>query len=709
METYRMDIKKTAIKYDKYKEIVYEKQVNNYGLDSAEKILKTASNIFTESVIQKNDPTKSNNVLLVGKVQSGKTSNLEMLSALAFDNGYNLLIIYGGYDNTLLRQCVDRFSKTFNVDEEYDYSPMLFSTENDLTLIDSQLIEDAFENKKPIILCALKRPKAINSINSLLKRLDCSIINSFIIDDEGDQASLNTNKKVFFDSEGNNDGSATYKAICEMKTLLSNPLYYAVTATPEANIFQPDISELVPNSIHLIRPADSYTGADVFHLNTNEHIKRITIDSIAFDEGRMDKSLEDAINYYLIASALMKIRGIDTSEMIIHAYREIEGHQKLYDIVKTYLDDIYLSIKNNNDEDIVFYSNKIKKIYSKEYFNKETLDKYDWELVLGIIKKIVSKGIKPIMKNSDGNVDQHILRHCNYKIYIGGDLLQRGITFDKLVCTYFIRWAKSGNMDTNLQRARWFGYREKYIDLCKVFTTAEIEAEFSNLGTIENDLWSQFSQVEAGEMNLNEIVIDSGDSSLNPTRKNVSVYKKAKFGKSWNNQMYIATSIDQINKNNSLLENLLNTCDLIETSAGRLDNNISAYYSMSNKNKFIDFINSYQYIFDQTPFNGKNSIYQALSQYDEVCLEFMYGDGLKDIRKRTFIGNKVLALQQGADTTDTTKQKYKGDAYVIVNNNVPCIQIFKVLPIIDDVERRDLIQYMFSMHFPVEHVGFIKK
>ena len=55
--------------------------------------------------------TKENhNSLLVGKVQSGKTSNLELLTALAFDNGYNFLLILGGYDKDLLRQSFKRIS-----------------------------------------------------------------------------------------------------------------------------------------------------------------------------------------------------------------------------------------------------------------------------------------------------------------------------------------------------------------------------------------------------------------------------------------------------------------------------------------------------------------------------------------------------------------------------------------------------------------------
>ena len=59
--------------------------------------------------------------MLVGKVQSGKTSNLELLTALAFDNGYNILVIYGGYDTSLLKQTTERFMDTFDASGEITY------------------------------------------------------------------------------------------------------------------------------------------------------------------------------------------------------------------------------------------------------------------------------------------------------------------------------------------------------------------------------------------------------------------------------------------------------------------------------------------------------------------------------------------------------------------------------------------------------------
>ena len=606
--------------------------------------MKSSINILTKSLEQKNDPQKNNNVLLVGKVQSGKTSNLEMITALSFDNGFNMVIIYGGYDKELLQQCVDRFSDTFDTEnDDNDDAPYLFDSNRDLSFINDVFIDNAIEEKRPIIICVMKRPTHLNRVNSFLSSVDTSKINAFIIDDEGDQASLNTKKNMFKDEEGNLEGSPTYQAICNMKALLNNPIYYAVTATPEANIFQPDISELMPSSVHLIQPANLYTGADVFHLNSDNLIKVIEeVNSDSIEKGILIDSLKNAIMYYLIASALMKERNINSSEMIIHAYREIEGHINLVNVVQNYLDDLAYTFKNNIPYDIDVYFNEMKAIYNNEYFSDDILSNNPWNSHLEtLIKGVVKKGVKIVMQNSEGVIDKKILKHFKYKIYIGGDLLQRGITFKKLVCTFFTRWAKKGTMDTNLQRARWFGYRNDYIELCKVFTTEIIKSEFSNLANIENDLWSQFYMAEAGEISLNDIVIDGDETNLNPTRGNVAQYKKAKFGKLWNNQMYVTFDINQINKNNAAFDSLMYSCNVIETSAGRLDGKVSAYYSMIDKNKFIDLINNTDYIFDVNPFNGKTSLIAAIDGYDEVCIEIMFDGDLKEVRKRSFNGNKV--------------------------------------------------------------------
>lgn len=703
------------IKYDKYKELVVDKQKDDYGEESANKNLLTATKILSDSIKRKLQGGESgnNNTLLVGKVQSGKTSNLEMISALAFDNDFNLLIVYGGYDGTLLEQCATRFSNTFETDDEMKSGPHLYSTDQDLSMIDNVFLDTAIDEKRPIIICSMKRPQALNKVNSVLTNLDRSKIKAFIIDDEGDQASLNTNKKHFFDDNGNSAGSSTYSAICKMKKLLKNPIYYAVTATPEANIFQPEISELMPRNVHLISPANLYTGADVFHLNSENLIKTILdVDNDSIENGVLIDSLKNAIDYYLLSSAILLDRGINSTEMIIHVYKEKNGHKQIASIVESYIQNLYDCVKNGIEEDLEDCFLDLRAIYTKEYFSEDILLNHPWDSKLeNQIKRIVRKNVKVIMQNADGKLDAKQTKAFRYKIYVGGDLLQRGITFKHLICTYFARWAKKGNMDTNLQRARWFGYRSKYIDLCKVFTTDEIKNEFTNLANIENDLWSQFSMAEEGQIKLSDIVIDAEETSLNPTRGNVATYKKTKFAKLWNNQLYATFDSNQINDNNAALEKLKARYveNMVPTSAGRSDNKISAYTAIVGKDKFFEFVKQTSYIFDKNPFNGMNNLAFAFKDYDEVCLEFMYGGELIEYRKRSFNQEqKISALQQGADSIDVNKQKYKGDAYVIARVDMPCVQIFNIVPEMNGELRQEFKQYMFSIHFPIQHIGFMK-
>lgn len=444
MEIYRMETKKKPIKYGKYKELVSEKQKNDYGGVSARDTLSRMTKILSKSLAHKATGSSNNNVLLVGKVQSGKTSNLEMISALAFDNGFNLLIIYGGYDNFLLDQCANRFSETFEANDDTNEKPLLYTTEQDLSILDNAFFETANEEKRPIIICTMKRPNALNKVNDALEGLDRTKINAFIIDDEGDQASLNTNKKHFVNEKGEPIGSATYKSICKMKRLLDNPIYFSVTATPEANIFQPDISELNPYTIHLIDPANLYTGADVFHLNSNDLIHVIDeVDDNSVGHGILINSLKGAINYYLVSSALLLERGINSTEMIIHSYREKNWHKQLTNMVERYIKNIYDCVRNENREDLEYCYDEIEKIYNNSLFSEETLKNHPWnDHLKSLIRKVIKKNVKTIMQNSDGKIDPKQLKSFRYKIYIGGDLLQRGITFKHLICTYFSRWAK---------------------------------------------------------------------------------------------------------------------------------------------------------------------------------------------------------------------------------------------------------------------------
>lgn len=699
----------STMKLGDYFTLVHNKHIDAYGETGANNIVENIEETYKQIHLQLASPQKNNNVLLVGKVQSGKTSNLELLTAIAFDNGYNILVIYGGYDTSLLKQTTDRFKATFGVTGEVTYDddgPAIFTTDdsNQILSIDDEIMTDLLENNKPVIFVSMKRPAAMRKINSLFKRLDKSQFKAFIIDDEGDQASLNNAKDKI------KNASATYKEIVEMKKLLEDPMYLSVTATPHANIFLDDWSELRPDSIRLIQPGKGYNGAEVYHLYENDIVQLVPDeDHDELANGAIPESLWDAVRYFIVASAIKCKKATKAkerfSDMIIHTFREVSQHSSIYTSIESYIKSMKDSFEYE-DEDMESYLSDLEAC-----FNKYVCDNIKKGISFNEIKGeavTVIKKTKVILKNSVGKTTQGNEKLKWHKIYIGGDLLQRGLTFSNLITTYFTRWATSGgNMDTNLQRARWFGYRSKYIDICKIFTTAEIAQEFTNLAEIEDDLWDQFADVENGILAIDDILIQSENTKQNPTSKQRVKYKKVSFKSRWIKQKYLVDDNEKIAANNAELEKLFASVTWENTTAGSKVESVTGRYAYFDANTLKRLISVIHGTFDYEPFQ-KKALTDLLGQ-DNIPV-ILIGDEknprYRSIYKQSF---RIKALQQGADSVIAEKVTYEGDSSVVIDKNRINIQIHRIVPGEDKSHPlTEKTQYMFAIYIPKEKTYFVK-
>ncbi len=717
MEQYKMDdaLKcslSNTVKQGKYYTKIHDKHIESYGEYGAANIRDNIMNTYREATNQLNTTGRSNNMLLVGKVQSGKTSNLELFTALAFDNGFNMVIIYGGYDNTLLSQTTNRFKKTFDIPSDTDYSndtPVVFSSDDSAQLltVDDEIIEDLLDANKPIFIISMKRPVAMKKVNDLLSRIDKSDLKAFIIDDEGDQASLNTKKNKVLDA------SATYAEIVTMKELLNDPLYLSVTATPQALIFLDEYSRLRPDTIRLIEPGKGYCGVDEYHLYDAGVVELISDeDQQDLDEGVLSESLKLAIRHYVIASAIMHVRKHPTSEMIIHSHRNVSDHSNIYRMVDAYVQTFKDQVLYDDAEGLDITKQEYKKTY-QQLFDSNIHSNYEFDdLWIVICKKIITR-VYLILKNSAGQVTQANEGLRKHKIYIGGDLLQRGVTFPSLVTTFFSRWAKdSGNMDTNLQRARWFGYRNKWIDICKIFTTETIAREFTNLSEIETDLWEQFYSIQSGGMQIDDLLIRAENTKQKPTRRNVAQYSAVAFRSKWIKQRVGIFDKNQVEINNALVDKVLKSCVFQDTTAGRVDGGPTAKYTVISRQALSALIDHMQAIFDLEPFERRPLIdlIESAGDIPVILMNDIKGEG----RKRSFYpNNKIYALQQGADNKDKEKAVFLGDSHVVVDLNQINIQIHKVVPKKKDFDGNDIIytdltQYMFAIYVPKEKKYYVK-
>lgn len=695
---------------------IHDKHIELYGKKGANNIVDNVRATYSKLMKQLAANQDGNhNSLLVGKVQSGKTSNLELLTALAFDNGYNFLIIFGGYDTDLLRQSTERFGSTFETTggEEVLYSdtPVLFTT-NDLTKeslsinsLDPDFAKQLLEDGRPIIITCLKRPPAMKVALKAIANIQETVsgIVPFIIDDEGDQASLNTAKDKARNS------TPTYKHIVKIKEVLHNPLYLSVTATPQANIFQEDISELNPASIHTVQPGNGYDGASVYHLSENQIVEEVE------DSGSLSlisNSLKEAIYYFFIASTIKRLRATHKkdmrSDMIIHIDRTIAAHGSIYSATHDMLEEIKQAFVN--DDSVEFYKKQLKKSYDK-FLNDDVKTQYSFADILNKVSyTILSTGA--ILQNGIGKHTKEKELTKLHKIYIGGDLLQRGLTFSNLIVSYFTRFAKSGgNMDTTLQRARWFGYRSKYLDLCKIFTTSEIAKEFTVLAEVEDDLWEQFEDVEKGLLEIKDIIIQAENTKQKPTAKNKAKFKKILFKNRWVKQKFIVTNDDEISTNNTYIKNLIESIpNWIPTNESSNIGNQTAKYAIFTTEQLNDLIQSIETAFDREPFN-KVAIKNLVGSSD-IPVILMWTDDDNKTRYRSIYNDAALdrikALHQGANTTDVEKLTYYGDQKVIVDLNKINIQIHYISPGVSKNERLGKDQYMFAIYIPKDKVYFVK-
>lgn len=698
-------------------ELIHKKHIDAYTIKGANNIVQNVRSTYSRLLRQLT--TESNhNSLLVGKVQSGKTSNLELLTALAFDNGYNLLIIYGGYDTELLRQCTERFGATFDSASGDDIvesdTPIVFTTNtvtkgsNPIACLTADFAVDLLEEGRPIIITCLKNSRVLSKVNRLLRTLvNVPNIKPFIIDDEGDQASLNTAKKK-------EKGTPTYNAIKAMKGILGNPLYLSVTATPQANIFQDDISALIPASVHLIQPGVGYNGASIYHLSENEIIQSIAEEQ---SSTTISDPLRKAIYYFILASAIKQLmaekKKEKLSDMIIHVDRKVSEHGALYSCVNDELKNIKAAFENKDDDvdGYTFYLNKLKNSYTL-YTSEVIQSQFPFDNTLLEELAICIKKTGVILQNGLGKETKETERTKWHKIYIGGDLLQRGLTFPNLIVSYFTRFAKSGgNMDTTLQRARWFGYRSKYLDLCKIFTTDEISKEFTVLAEVEDDLWEQFEDVEKGLLEIKDIIIQAENTKQKPTAKNKAKFKKISFRNRWIKQKFIVTNDTERSTNNEYIQNLITSVtNWTKTTNGSNIGVETAQYTIFTAEQLNGLIQSIETAFDREPFN-KATIKELVGTSD-IPVILMWADDDNKTRYRSIYQDaakdRIKALHQGANTTDIEKLTYLGDQKVVVDPNKINIQIHYISPGLSKHDRLGKDQYMFAIYMPKDKIYFVK-
>ena len=193
--------------------------------------------------------------LAIGKVQSGKTLSFTALIALAAANGYQRIIVLAGTKNALLTQTYKRLQRDLGITDSSRTSRIIIY--DNPTVTKSDAVGNAINSGKCALLVVLKHAARITNVRELLESNEVRQGPTLIIDDEGDEASLNN-----YFRQGRQ--SAIFQSIVNLRNTLTSHAYVAYTATPQANLLLQDIDNLHPDFCELIEPGGGYCGGSTF-------------------------------------------------------------------------------------------------------------------------------------------------------------------------------------------------------------------------------------------------------------------------------------------------------------------------------------------------------------------------------------------------------------------------------------------------------------
>lgn len=482
--------------------------------------------------------------LMIGKVQSGKTSSFISLIAAAFDNEYNIVVVLGGTKNELLKQNKNRIREYFN-----DSDAVVLSVVEDVDQINESEIMNFIDLEKKVIIVALKHHKRIDDLRKGL--FSSPLINNqpiLIIDDEGDEHTPNTAFKK-------NKESTKYKAIKKLRNTCNKAAFISVTATPQANIIMPIVDVLSPDFAVLVKPGEGYCGLDVFHEVNSEYCIEIpdTEESILDNKG-LPTSFLDALSMFFVSAAIYHSRTNKKKKysMLIHPSRKVDDLSFVKELTMKKIQEWREMLLNPDDIGCQYLRSRLKKAFDS--YKNSGVQVKDFDVLFNqILYELRNCGVHLITGRN--HLEGQDKNYAN-NIYVGGEMVGRGLTFKGLAITYIIRSAKGvSSVDTVQQRARWFGYKMEYIDLCRVFATKKILNEFEDIKQHEEDLWQTINAHNLHGRNFKDMKrIFMLSDKLRLTRTSVGKTEKYDLNL-WNcedqfieNQYYQNMNMDVVNQ-----------------------------------------------------------------------------------------------------------------------------------------------------------------
>lgn len=334
--------------------------------------------------------------LVMGYVQSGKTTNIESVITMGADYGYNIFIMLPGTIDNLREQNLGRLQKDIEFTQNSNIQWKFFED------IKGKNLDGYLENEKArIVTVCLKNSMRLKNLNKWL--IDSTSpatkakMNIIIIDDEADQASLNTKNIKKEEIERTKINKLILELVNCKKFHSTN--YISYTATPYGNFLNENSEEsLYPKDFIISLPKSSqYIGASEIFGNEDDIIDPLPIlEEIDEEDYKKIKdvssilinfpnSLKDAICWFICTLAVQRYRkSLKPVSMLIHTDNKQRIHKATAESVEEWLK----QNKGHLLDDCRDVYNKEKGKMSKEEF-------------LSVMKNYNFDGLHPVAEYPD--------------------------------------------------------------------------------------------------------------------------------------------------------------------------------------------------------------------------------------------------------------------------------------------------------------------
>lgn len=466
--------------------------------------------------------------LVVGYVQSGKTANFTGVVARAADAGYRLIVVLAGTTELLRKQTQRRLDKEMIgrefLDDDYEDDRELDSfishdtRPSQLGYFDWQRLTgpeydyqslkrgiDALEfekanprrpfhapenlrSAKARLIVIKKNSAVMGKVLEDLGRVKARLedIPALVIDDESDQASLNTRTT-------DKERPAVNGSIVQLLKTLPRAQYVGYTATPFANVFvdpaQPE--DIFPKDFLLSLPrSPGYMGvSDFYDLDRQPPYDPKDLSSkrscfvrpVKGDDLTVPENLMKAVDSFILTGAIklyrvaqgVPVRGIHHT-MLVHLSSRKGEHEQHVVMINGLLD--------RSDYRSGAARDRLEELYRSDFRPVTTARAPDLQLpsefsaivphIGETLARLAEGGKRVLMVNSDEDADTPVFDEARvWKIIVGGTKLSRGYTVEGLTVSYYRRSARTA--DTLMQMGRWFGFRQGYADLVRLFIGTE--------------------------------------------------------------------------------------------------------------------------------------------------------------------------------------------------------------------------------------------